>query len=165
MRTLVAALLSALLVLASLSAPALAYDTPRATVEAIYAPYQAGDTHADLRPFYSQRLVQLFDLYEQGERLQSVAYGEGAATGLSGFNPFLPGKNARLFDLVITDPVEIDGRALVNVRFQNFGHPTLLSIALVREGDGWKVDDVASMDADEHWMLTWLLQYDPWRAP
>lgn len=159
------AMLFSLLAVLALSDPALAYDTPRAVVEAIYAPYQSGGAQTDLKPFYSQRLIQLFDLYEQAERLQSVAYSENAPTDLTGFNPFLPGRNAHLFDLVITDPVEIDGRALVSVRFQNFGHPTLLSLALVRESDGWKVDDVASMDADEHWMLSWLLQYDPWRAP
>jgi len=32
---------------------------------------------------------------------------------------------------------------------------------MVREADGWRVDDVASMGDEEHWMLSWALTYDP----
>ena len=33
--------------------------------------------------------------------------------------------------------------------------------ALVKEADGWKVDDIASLGEGENWLLSWLLQYDP----
>ena len=35
-------------------------------------------------------------------------------------------------------------------------------VAMVREADGWKVDDVTSTGEGENWMLSWLLLYDPW---
>jgi hypothetical protein len=58
--------------------------------------------------------------------------------------------------------VIIGDRALVTVGFHNFDQPTLLSLSLVREPDGWKVDDVTSTGGEEKWMLSWLLLYDPW---
>ena len=38
---------------------------------------------------------------------------------------------------------------------------SLISVAMVREADGWKVDDVASLAGSQNWLLSWLLQYDP----
>ena len=35
---------------------------------------------------------------------------------------------------------------------------------MVKEADGWKVDDVASLGGDQNWLLSWLLQYDPFGA-
>ena len=50
---------------------------------------------------------------------------------------------------------------MINVSYHNFDQPRLLSIAMVREGDGWKVDDVTSMGKEEHGLLSWALTYDP----
>jgi hypothetical protein len=47
------------------------------------------------------------------------------------------------------------------VSFGNFDDISLLSLALVKEADGWKVDDIASLGEGENWLLSWLLQYDP----
>ena len=52
-------------------------------------------------------------------------------------------------------------RAIVDVSYKNFDHPSVLTISLVRNPEGWKVDDVASLGADDHWLLSWLLTYDP----
>ena len=52
-------------------------------------------------------------------------------------------------------------RALATVTFHNFDHTSLLAITMKREHDGWKVDDIASMGSDQNWLLSWLLQYDP----
>ena len=46
--------------------------------------------------------------------------------------------------------------------YKNFDQPSVLSLSLVKGPDGWKIDDVASMGADQHWMLSWLLSFDPW---
>ena len=62
---------------------------------------------------------------------------------------------------VETGPCERDGKAMVTVAFTNFDNTSLLTLSLVREGDGWKVDDIASLGEGENWLLSWLLQYDP----
>jgi hypothetical protein len=50
---------------------------------------------------------------------------------------------------------------MIAVSFHNFDQASLLSLSLTQESDGWKVDDVASLGQGEHWLLSWLLQYDP----
>lgn len=77
------------------------------------------------------------------------------------FNPFLPDDNALLFDLNIGEPVEMDNRAVVTVRYHNFDAPRLLSISLIKDGDDWKVDDVASL-GEQPWLLSWALMNDPY---
>ena len=77
------------------------------------------------------------------------------------FNPFINAQHSLLLDLAISDPVVAKDKALVTVSFTNFDQATLLSLSLVRAADGWKVDDVASLGDGENWLLSWLLQYDP----
>ena len=64
-------------------------------------------------------------------------------------------------DLSIGEPVVMGDTATVTVSFHNFDQPTLLSLSLVKEAGGWKVDDVASLGGGQHWLLSWVLQYDP----
>ena len=148
-----------------LPASANAYDDPKALVTAIYAPYLSGQQQQDdLNPFYSARLKQLFAEHAgQATASQMMASaGQAEAAAGIGFNPFIDADNALLLDLVIGEPAIIGEQALLTVSFHNFDHPSLLTLSMVREADGWKVDDVSSMGAGEHWMLSWLLQYDPW---
>jgi hypothetical protein len=155
-------------ILAALSLPslALAFDDPRALVDAIYEPYRIGQQHESLEQFYSARLRELFVAHtEQAaidvETTGSVGDGAAPASALD-FNPFIDGQNALLLDVAVGEPVVVGDQALVTVAFHNFDQPTLISLSLVREADGWKVDDVTSMGGEENWMLSWLLQYDPW---
>jgi hypothetical protein len=149
---------------AALLTPSLAsaYDDPKGLVSAIYEPYRSGRQHADLNQFYSSRLKELF-----------LGHAETAAAGVDtsqpltvapaiDFNPFIDGQNALILDVAIGEPVVVGEQALVTVGFHNFDQPTLLSLSLVKEPDGWKVDDVTSMGGEENWMLSWLLQFDPW---
>jgi hypothetical protein len=151
----VAALLSAF--------PALAFDTPRALVDGIYQPYLAGQQQGDPSQFYSSRLKTLFatQAAEQMTAEVEVTGSIGSATAV-GFNPFIDGEHGHIVDIAIGEPVVLGEQALVTVAFNNFDQPTLLSLSLVREADGWKVDDVTSTGGEENWMLSWLLQYDPW---
>lgn len=156
-------LIAPLLLAAGLVTPAVAYDDPKALVEAVYAPYRAGLPHPEgVEQFYSERLQTLLS-----SNIESHSVGtDGApvdpnAPSMLGFNPFIEGDNALLLDLVIGEPMVTGDRAMVSVTFHNFDHTSLLAIATVREGDGWKVDDIASMGQDENWLLSWLLQYDP----
>lgn len=152
--------------LAGLMAPdvALAFEEPKALVEAIYAPYRSGGQHGDLDQFYSARLLQLFAAHAEKLAAQAEATAAEPVTvePVVDFNPFIDGDNALLLDVAIGEPVVAGEQALVTVGFHNFDQPTLLSLSLVREAEGWKVDDVSSMGGEENWMLSWLLLYDPW---
>jgi hypothetical protein len=139
-----------------------AYDSPKSLVEAIYQPYTSGQKHDGLEKFYSMRLK---DLYASNLERQTVDQ-EGAAVDpdapdMLSFDPFIEGQNSLLLDLVIGEPVMVGDRAISTVSFHNFDHMSLISVAMVREADGWKVDDVASMGGSQNWLLSWLLQYDP----
>src|SRR6218665_1425907 len=144
-------------------APAAAYDNPKALISAIYAPYQAGKIHASLEPFYSNRLKGLFIDHSMlvTEDVASIEPGLDATPSMD-FNPFIDAQHALLLDVLVGEPVILGDQALATVSFHNFDHPSLLTIAMVKEGDGWKVDDVSSTGSGENWMLSWLLLYDPW---
>lgn len=138
------------------------YDDPKALVSAIYASYQPGALSPSPTVFYSRHLRAIFD-----QSVENKVFADHAATAgkeftaAELFNPFMPDASALLFDVVIGEPVMLGDRAIVNVSYHNFDHPRLLAIATVREAEGWKVDDVAAMGSDEHWLLSWALTYDP----
>ncbi len=139
----------------AMSSPAWAYDDPKALVDAIYAPYTTLGTATGQDPaqYYSERLKGLV-------AANAAASGENAPPVLD-FNPFIGATQALLRDLSVGTPVGNTESAIVTVSFGNFGEISLLSLSLVREADGWKVDDIASLGQGENWLLSWLLQYDP----
>jgi hypothetical protein len=144
-----------LLVSLATMSPAWAYDDPKALVDAIYAPYTTLGVAQDQDPaqFYSERLKGLV-------AANAAAAGDNPPPVLD-FNPFIGAKQALLRDLAVGTPVGNNEQAIVTVSFGNFGDISLLSLALVKEADGWKVDDIASLGEGENWLLSWLLQYDP----
>lgn len=135
--------------------PALAFDDPKALADAIYAPYVRLGASADEDPaqYYSERLRGLVSANALGQ-------SEGKAEPIE-FNPLIGAQSSLLRDLAISAPVVNRDRALVTVSFTNFDHAALMSLSLVKEADGWKVDDIASFGDGENWLLSWLLQYDP----
>jgi hypothetical protein len=138
------------------------YSDPKALVTAIYDNYRPGQLADDPTLYYSTRLKTIFDQSVENEVFASDAAMTGAEfTPDPVFNPFLSDVSALLFDVVIGEPVIIDDRAVINVSYHNFDQPRLLSIAMVREDGNWKVDDVASMGSEDHWLLSWALTYDP----
>ena len=139
------------------------FNDPKALVTAIYAEYKPGVTVSDPSVFYSERLKAIFEQANENRVLSDDDAKPGAAQPEQRFNPFLPDVSALLFDVSIGEPVVIGDTALINVSYHNFDHPRLLSIAAVREASGWKVDDVASLGDDDHWLLSWALIYDPLR--
>lgn len=138
------------------------FSDPKALAAAIYDDYQLGRTVADPSVYYSVRLKALFDQAIENDIFASDAAMSGSEFTLDAvFNPFLPDLNALLFDVTIGEAAIMDDRAVVNVSYHNFDQPRLLSIAMIRESEGWKVDDVASMGSEDHWLLSWALTYDP----
>nr|ALS91291.1 protein of unknown function (DUF3828) [uncultured bacterium] len=157
-----AQILVALLAIVGSAGAACAYDDPRALVEAIYAPYSSsGAATPDLKLFYSAHLRELFTVHAQHTSLENARADASAADPFA-FNPFVDAAHPLLYDLKIGEPVVMGSAALVTVSFYNFDHPSLISLALVKEADGWKVDDVTSTGSGQNWMLSWLLLYDPW---
>lgn len=148
-----------------IGAPALAaerFDDPKALVTAIYAEYRPGAHASAPNSFYSTRLQALFDQAVENKVFADAAAVSGAPfVPDQMFNPFVSDASALLFDVSIGEASIIDDRAMVTVSYHNFDHPRLLSIAAVREADGWKVDDVAAMGSEDHWLLSWALTYDP----
>ena len=139
------------------------FDDPKALVSALYEPYTHGQQPPSLQSYYSDGLRLLF-----AKHLQQTQYTAGigsaidvAAAKQPEFDPFVDAKHYLLLDLAVSDPVIDGNHALVNVSYKNFDHPSALTISLVKGADGWKIDDVASMGADDHWLLSWLLTYDP----
>jgi hypothetical protein len=142
------------LVLATVS-PAWAFDDPKALVDAIYAPYTTLGAAQDQDPaqFYSERL--------KGLVAANAAQAGDSPAPVVDFNPFIGARQALLRDLSVGTPVGNNEQAIVTVSFGNFGEISLLSLSLVKQSDGWKVDDIASLGEGENWLLSWLLQYDP----
>lgn len=159
MRQLIIGLLFAL----GLTGAASAFDDPKALLEAIYAPYTAGRTPGDREQYYSARLKGLYaaNLERQSLDAKTGTEVDPNAPDLVGFDPFIEGDHALLLNLSIGTPVVQGERALATVTFHNFDHTSLLAITMKREPDGWKVDDIASMGSEQNWLLSWLLQYDP----
>lgn len=156
------AVIVAALMLTSAADAAEIFSNPRELVAAIYDDYNLGRTVADPSVYYSTRLKAVFDqAIENGVFASDAAMSGSEFTLNAVFNPFLPDVNALLFDVTVGEPAIIDDRAVVNVTYHNFDQPRLLSIAMIRESEGWRVDDVASMGKEEHWLLSWALTYDP----
>lgn len=144
------------IVFIGLASPVLAFDTPRALLEAIYQPYQGQAERGDIRRFLSTRLDEI-----RQTQTESVVASTDHADDLSNFDPFVQGDAFFPFELVISEPAMLGDRAIATVSFRNFGDPSLMSIAMVREADGWKVDDIAAMGEGENWLYSWLLTVDP----
>ena len=132
-------------------------------MSAVYAPYARGVQPDNLDSFYSDGLRSLFAKYRQQSE-----YGNGIGSGPDvaaakepDFDPFVDAKHYLMLDLTIGDPVINGDHAMVAVSYKNFDHPSSLMLSLLHTSEGWKIDDVASMGADQHWLLSWLLEYDP----
>lgn len=158
------AILSLLIILAPM-APAMAdetYSDPKALVQAIYDGYKPGAAKSDPTVHYSERLKGIAQLARDNAQVTPARGNELEPVADPAFNPFLPDDNALLFDLVISEPVKLDGRAVITVTYHNFDQPRLLSVSLVDENGSWKVDDVASLGSDVPWLLSWALAADPY---
>src|SRR5262249_32578842 len=123
-------------VMAATKAPT--YDTPKALMEAVYAPYMKKDFNWDSvnEDWYrSKALNALFakDLKE--------ANGE---VGRIDFDPYFDGQDFEITDLKIGDATITGDKASIEVKFKNFDMEEDMVFALVKEGNAWKIDDVNS---------------------
>jgi hypothetical protein len=144
------------------AAHAASFDDPKALVTALYQPYLDHEKPADPAIYYSDGLKALFAKHQQSSEITGVGMPpKSAPPEPDDFDPFVNAKHYLMLDFVVGEPVISGDHALVDVSYKNFDHPTVLSLSLVKAADGWKIDDVASLGGDQHWLLSWLLAYDP----
>ena len=144
------------------SAHAGEFDDPKALLTSLFAPYTHGQKPADLEQYYTDWLKAEFAQHMQKAEIGGVGMPpDPKLAQQADFDPFVSDKHYLLMDLAIGDPVIQGDRALVMVSYKNFDQPRELSVSLRQGPDGWKVDDVASMGPGPHWLLSWLLTYDP----
>lgn len=143
--------LAALGFLIALAAPALAqsFDTPKALLESIYQSYATDEFPEDSESIYSQKLKALFEADRE-----RTPEGE---IGAIDFDPFVNAQDYDLSNLDIGEPEITDNLATSTVRFENLGEKNTLVISMVKEADGWKVDDVQSTEGEVQWKLSELL--------
>ena len=140
------ALLGLLFLMAS---PASAYDTPEALVEALYAPYLSGQVPQDQAVLRSLALQSHYDA-------DAARTPEGEMGALD-FDPLVDGQDFDLGNFLVTATEVADLQATVEVSFSNLGAEKQLRLFLVREVDGWKLDDVQSLTSGRDYQLTALL--------
>jgi hypothetical protein len=122
------------------------YDTPRALLEAFYAPYFSGEFNDDEAQFRSQALQALYD-----NDAQVTPAGE---MGALSFDPYVDGQDFDIADFVIDATGVAGDFASVDVAFTNFGEPRYLTYELVLEDGGWKINDVVSTNPDNEYRLS-----------
>jgi Protein of unknown function (DUF3828) len=133
--------------------PAFAYDTPADLLKALYTPYSKGDgfdwSKWDEAQFRSKHLNELFakDLKE--------ADGD---VGRLDFDPYIDGQDYVITDLKFGDAQITGDTATVEVTFKNMDSAEDLIFTLVKEADGWKVDDVVSHNKDYPYSLKAIME-------
>lgn len=141
--------------------PADADATPKGLLEAIYSARAQAERTITEADIYSDQLMLLFAEYHAEQQVTLASSSEVAPpVDLIPFDPLsatLPPRN-----LVISEPVVLNSQATATVSFEKGSMPVQLSIFMVEQSQGWRIDDVASFDANgQPWLLSWLLRYDP----
>lgn len=138
--------------------PAAAFDDPRELVEAFYAPYLTSDFDEFLKlkededSFLSEGLLAL---YEQ-DRADSERLGGIARID---FDPWINGQDFQITDLLIADgELTSDTTATVPVDFKNFDTENNSWLYLVKEADGWKIDDMENFAPEFPYRLRTILE-------
>lgn len=121
---------------------------PVSTVQALYAPYEAGLNPSDLRrgvPWTDEMKTLFEEADARAEKLDAQAID---------FDPIIDGQDYEITDLAVeAQGAPADGRAVVDARFKNFGDDVKVTFDLAEAGGGWRVDNIRT----EAWNLRELL--------
>jgi hypothetical protein len=129
------------------------FDTPRALLEFAYKAYSTKDFSDNTQDLYSTGLKALFDA--------DAARTPAGEIGALDFDVFVNGQDYQLSGLAIDDPVISGDKANEAVNFKNFDTAQSLQFYLLKQKDGWKIDDIESLTPDAKWRLSELLATDP----
>jgi hypothetical protein len=141
--------------LTAMPAMAQTFDTTTALLQYIYDGYgQERYVEAD-SPLYSKGMKALL--------AADAARTPEDEVGALDFDPFTNSQDPQPQSIRIGEPVEANGQVLQDVTFDNGGGDVTLNFTLVKEADGWKIDDVAMKGEDdlEGWRLSDILTADP----
>jgi hypothetical protein len=133
------------------AAPALAttiYTTPHALLAALYADKTGSADPNSLSPYqdyFSDHLNGLF-------KADAAKTQPGNALSLD-FDPVIAGQDGEAEALKIGKPTIIGDKAEVVVKFKH-GVPVTLYYSLVKQADGWKVDDIEDKGAQFPWKVS-----------
>lgn len=120
-----------------------AYDTPRAMLTALYAPYLSHQIPENDDAFRSAALNALYN---------ADSDASGGEVGAIDFDPVINGQDWTVTDFAIGDIVVDGDNATARVTFKNFDTPNTLDFYLVNE-DGWKYDNIISSRGDYGYSL------------
>ena len=144
-------LLALLLLVTAGAAPAFAYDTPADLMKAVYAPYLDANFNWDSIDEGTFRSKGLNDLFAKDLK---EANGD---VGRIDFDPYVDGQDYDLTGLKIGDATITGDTATVEVTFKNFDMEEDMVFTLVKEADGWKIDDVNSKGGADPYGLKEIL--------
>ena len=122
--------------------PAFAYDTPDALLKALYTPYTTANYDWDKWDESKLRSKELNALFAADLK---EANGD---VGRLDFDPYVDGQDYEVTGLKIGTATVTGDTAKVEVTFKNFDSAEDLTFKLVKEADGWKIDDVSSGNKD-----------------
>lgn len=125
------------------------FDTPKALLDYAYAPYATGSFSDDNDVLYTKALNDQFKAADAATPEDEV--------GPVDFDVFVNGQDYQLTDLKIGDPVPEGEGVKVAVTLKNFDEPQSLLFHLLKEGGGWKINDIKSLTPDNTWRLSQLL--------
>ncbi len=129
-------------------------DDPSDVVNDIYRHYldpQLNITPIEDNPaILTGRLNKLFDDYNARSSPDEV--------GMLDFDPFISAQDYEIKDVAIASETVAGDQATIVVEFTNFDYQTELTYSFVREGGAWKIDDIASGNPDDPWVLSKILK-------
>ena len=135
------------------AAAAPVFATPKAVLDYAYAPYKTGKFLDDNSVLYSKALNGLF--------AKANANTPDDDVGPIDFDVFTNAQDYQLTELAFGDPVPEGDGVKIPVTFKNFGDAESLVFHLVKEADGWKINDIDCLTPDQTWTLSALLTAPP----
>jgi len=141
--------------------PADADANPKSLIEAIYSQPATEAEALTADDVYSTRLQGLFAGYFRNQDTTILtASGEAPPINLIPFDPL--SLVASSGQVEISEPLMGDRQATITVDIERDSGSSQLSLFLIEQDDGWRIDDIASFDAGgQPWLLSWILRYDP----
>lgn len=142
--------LTAFALIALMSTPVLAAESPLALVDQIYAPYLSDTGQTDYAATESEELARIRSALQK-----RIDNGEDVAPD---FDPFIAGQDFKLSDFKAElGPDSNEYSATIEVSFKNFDQPVSLDLVAFNYDGDWRLEDVVSKMAGNEYTLSDVL--------